>query len=187
MPAVNPLARGKKDAHVSCKLMHDRLGLRSYRSILAGSEAEVWEGVKIHGSSDDYCVSCKISAQPKASRGHSAVSLAEKPGDVLFMDVIPNPAKCGLTSSTSFKYYLLVVDGYSRYFTYIGMHSKSAAASIQAIIHFAVYHRPVSTYTLHDVKEIHADAGPTSPRKNLSIGAKGMKLPSYLRPLSTKK
>lgn len=72
IPAVNPQARARSDAHVSYELMHQRLGHRSHRAIAAGHAAQVWKGIKLYSAPEDYCVSCKIAATPKASRGHSA-------------------------------------------------------------------------------------------------------------------
>jgi hypothetical protein len=75
------------------------------------------------------------------------------------MDVIPNPAKGGLTSSTSFKNYLIIVNAFSRYFTFIGLKTTASSDIIEALKTFVVYHRPYPDYKAEDIHEIHADAG----------------------------
>jgi transposase InsO family protein len=78
---------------------------------------------------------------------------------VLFLDVIPNPAKGGLTSKTLFKDYLIIVDAFSRYFISIGLNGMKNGDIIEALKAFSVDHRPHSDYELKDIKEIHTDAG----------------------------
>ena len=158
-PAISTDAHGPSDQKVSLELMHQRMGHRSLRSIIAAEASSIWKGVKIHQGTDDYCVDCKIGGMPKANRGHTPPSQANKPGSVFFIDVIPNPADGGLTNDTSFKYYLIVVDAFSRYFAMIGMNRHNASAVIDAINQFCVNHRPHLDYTLNDLREIHVDAG----------------------------
>jgi len=159
-PAESPAAQAAVPTTVSLELVHERLGHRSVRTIIAGETAKVWKGIRIQPGTDDYCVNCKIGGIPKANRGRSPPSDATRPGQVLFTDVIPNPAQGALTSSTSFKNYLIIVCAYSRYFVFIGLNSTSASGIIEAFKVFATHHRPFLDYSLRrHLSEIHVDAG----------------------------
>jgi hypothetical protein len=87
------------------------------------------------------------------------VSHPEYPGQILFMDLIHNPSQTSITKSTFFPYYLLIVCAFSRYGALIGCHDSTSKTIIACITTFSVYHRPHLSYTLHDIAEIHADAG----------------------------
>ena len=46
---------------IALELLHQRLGHRSNRSLLAGDTANVWEDVKLGIDPDPFCTSCQIS------------------------------------------------------------------------------------------------------------------------------
>jgi hypothetical protein len=169
VPAVSPDASRPPSAQVSLELMHRRMGHRSFKNIVAAETSKAWKGVTIRQAPDEYCVECKIGGIVKAKRGHTPPSEAAKPGDVLFLDVIPNPAKGGPTSKTSFKNYLIVVDAFSRYFVFIGLTSTKTEGIIEALETFCVDHRPYAEYELKDIKELHADAGAYFTSEDLTV------------------
>ena len=158
IPARSPEAKEPAEARVSLELMHKRMGHRSVQSIVAAKAAKAWKGVQVSATTDEYCVDCKIAGITKAKRGANPPSQATGPGKVLFLDVIPNPAKGGLTSSTTFKYFLLIICAFSRYFVYLGMNSKGSSAVIDTLEYFAANHKPYSGYTVKSIDEIHGDA-----------------------------
>ena len=55
------LARKK----IALELLHQRLGHRSTRSLLAGDNATVWEDVELRIDPDPFCTSCQISLMKK--------------------------------------------------------------------------------------------------------------------------
>ena len=57
MPKTKKLPSRKK---ISLELMHQRLGHRSTRSLLAGDTANVWEDIKLRIYPDPFCISCQI-------------------------------------------------------------------------------------------------------------------------------
>jgi transposase InsO family protein len=75
------------------------------------------------------------------------------------VDLIQNPSKFGLTSSTFFPYYMNLVDSYSQYQVFIGMRSISAVACIAAIEQLGSIYRPSRDFTINDIAEIHVDSG----------------------------
>jgi hypothetical protein len=139
---------------------------RSFKSIVAASTNGIWDGIQVRQGPDEYCVHCKIGGIAKANRGHKPPDKTSKPGEVLFMDIIPNPAKGGLTSSTSYRDYLIIADAYSLYFTFIGLKTTASTDIIEALKTFIVYHWPYPDYTTNDINEIHQTQGRISPQKN---------------------
>ena len=59
----NP-ARKKNDI----ELLHQRLGHRSTRSLIAGDTDNLWEDVELRINPDPFCTSCQISSMNKKAR-----------------------------------------------------------------------------------------------------------------------
>ena len=53
---------------ISLKLLHQILGHRSTRSLLAGDTANVWEDVELRIDPDPFCKSCQIYSMNKKAR-----------------------------------------------------------------------------------------------------------------------
>ena len=53
---------------IALESLHQRLGHRSTRSLLAGDTANVWEDVELRIDPDPFCTSCKISSMNKKAR-----------------------------------------------------------------------------------------------------------------------
>ena len=102
-------AREKTDL----ELLHQGLGHRSTRSLLAVDTANVWEYVELRTYPDPFCTSCQISAMNKKSS--SKIPLKPKaPFKWIFMDIVPSTAPTIFTSDTTFSNYLLIFDAYSK-------------------------------------------------------------------------
>ena len=65
MSKKNKFPAGKK---IALELLHQRLGHRSTRSLLAGDTANIWEDVELIIDPDPFCTSCKISSMNKKDR-----------------------------------------------------------------------------------------------------------------------
>ena len=50
------------------EFLHQRLGHRSTRSLIAGDTANVWEDAELKIYADPFCTSCKISSMNKKAR-----------------------------------------------------------------------------------------------------------------------
>ena len=55
---------------IDLELLHQRLGHRSTRSLLAGDTANVWEDVELIIDPDPFCTSCHISSLNKKARSN---------------------------------------------------------------------------------------------------------------------
>ena len=53
---------------IALELLHQRLGHRSTRSLLAGDTDNVWEGIELRIDPDPFCTSCQISSMNKKDR-----------------------------------------------------------------------------------------------------------------------
>ena len=94
-------------------MLHQRLGHRSTRSLLAGDTENVLEDVELRINPDPFCTSCKIYSMNKKAR--SKIPLKPRaPFKWVFMDIIPSTAPKSLTSDTTFSKYLLIFDAYSK-------------------------------------------------------------------------
>ena len=91
---------------ISLEFLHQRLGHRSTRSLLAGDTANFWEDAELRIYPDPFCTSCQISSMNK--KAMSKIPLKPKaPFKWVFMDIIPSSAPKRLTSDTTFSNYLL--------------------------------------------------------------------------------
>ena len=73
---------------IALELLHQRLGHRSTRSLLAGDTANLWEDVELRIYSDPFCTSCQISSMNKKAR--SKIPLKPKAHfKWVFMEIIP--------------------------------------------------------------------------------------------------
>ena len=98
---------------IALELLHQRLGHRSTRSLIARDTAYFWEDVELRIYPDPFCTSCKFSSMNKKAR--SKIPLKPKaPFKWFFMDIIPSTAPKSLTNDTPFSNYLLIFDAYSK-------------------------------------------------------------------------
>ena len=98
---------------IALELLHQILGHRSTRSLLSGDTANVWEDVELIIFLDTFCTSCQISSMNKKARAKISPK-PKAPFKWVFMEIIPSIAYKTLTSDTTFSYYLLIVDAYSK-------------------------------------------------------------------------
>ena len=85
---------------IALELLHQRLGHRSIRSLIAGDTANVWEDVELRIYQDPFCTSCKISFMNKKAR--SKIPLKPKaPFKWVFIDIIPSTGPKSLTNHTT--------------------------------------------------------------------------------------
>ena len=55
---------------IALELLHQRLGHRSTRLLLAGDTANVWEDIELRMDPDPFCTSCQISLMNKKARSN---------------------------------------------------------------------------------------------------------------------
>ena len=90
---------------IALELLHQRLGHRSTRSLLAGDTDNVRKYIELRIDPDPFCTSCQIYSMNKKAR--FKIPLKPKaPFKWVFMDIIPSTAPKSLTSNTTFSNYL---------------------------------------------------------------------------------
>ena len=125
------LARKK----IALELLHQRLGNRSTRSLLAGDTANVWEDVELRAYPDPFCTSCKVSSMNKKARYNIPLK-PKAPFKWVFMDIVPSTAPKRLTSDTNVSNYLLIVDAYSKTPKLYGMENINSAEVMDKLYMF---------------------------------------------------
>ena len=86
---------------IALELLHQGLGHRSTRSLLAGDTANVWEYVELRIYPYPFGTSCQVSSMNKRAR--SKITLNPKaPFKWVFMDKIPSTVPRNLTIDTIF-------------------------------------------------------------------------------------
>jgi transposase InsO family protein len=141
------------------ELLHRRLGHAAVKTLLAADQSNLYDDVKIEFEPTGPCLDCQIATIRSANRGKKSVGESTIPGQVNFLDIIQNPSRTGLTSSTHYPYYLNVVDSYSRYQVFIGMRNITASACIEALEQLGSLYRPSRTFVIDDISELHVDSG----------------------------
>jgi transposase InsO family protein len=140
-------------------LLHQRLGHRKSRTLLAATEHDLWQDTTIRMTGKAGCLTCGVATIRSRARNKEAHSGASRPGEYLFLDIQHPFVEAGLTVSTSYAFYLLIVDAYSRYAKLYGLPKKSTAAVISALQQYQADHSPAETYGYLDTTRIRTDAG----------------------------
>ena len=98
MSKTNKLPVRKK---IALKLLHQRLGHISTRSLLAGDTANVWEDIELRIDPYLFCTSCQISSMNKKAT-YKIPLKPNAPFKWVSLDIIPSTAPKRLTSDTTF-------------------------------------------------------------------------------------
>ena len=139
---------------IALELLHQRLGHRSNRSLIAN----VWEDVELRIDIDPFCTSCKFSSMNKKAR--SKIPLKPKaPFKWVLMDIIPSTAPKSLTNETIFSNYLLIVDAYDKIPKHYGMENITTAEVIDKLDMFQSRFGEIYQFGWWDLERISADAG----------------------------
>ena len=155
MSKKNKLPARKK---IALELLHQRLGHRSTRSLLAGDTANVWEDVELRIDPKPLFTSCQISSMNKKDR--SKIPLKVKaPFKWVFMDLIPSTAPKILTIDTTFSKYLLIVDAYSKIPNIDGMVKITAEEVMDKLDLFQSRFGKIDEFGWWDLERISADTG----------------------------
>jgi transposase InsO family protein len=80
-------------------------------------------------------------------------------GEYVFVDILHPSTAIGLTPNTSYTFYLILVDAFSRYACMYGLPDKSTDAVVTAIKQYSADHKRVDTYGYLNLERIRADAG----------------------------
>jgi hypothetical protein len=140
-------------------LLHQCLVHRKCCALLAPSEHGVWADTVVHMGPEQECVSCEISTICATSRNKEAHTCGIYTGEYVFLDILHPVVIGGLTTSTTFAFYLIIVDAYSRYCCIHGIPDKSSSAVIDALTRYQANHGQIGHYGYLNIAHISADSG----------------------------
>jgi hypothetical protein len=138
---------------IDLELAHARF-VRLSRALLAASSAEVWNDLTIRMSPDSDCISCRISTSKATARIKHQSTPVTKPGQVIYVDILPSVSAESLTPKSNFPALLILVDAFSRFTRIIGMPSKSSQSVIAALSTFTAEQRLIRGFTFWDIEKI---------------------------------
>ena len=149
--------KNPKRKKIALKLMHQILGHRSTRSLLAGDTTNVWEYVELRIDPDPFCTSCQIYSINKKAR--SNIPLKPKaPFKWVFMDILPLIAPKRLTSDTTCSNYLLIIDACSNIPKLYGMENITTEEVMDKLDMFQSRFGKIDQFEWWDLERISADA-----------------------------
>jgi len=157
VPAYRNKDQDKK--RLPLELLHLRLGHRKCRTLLAASEHQLWEDTTVRMTGETGCLTCDVATICSRARNKEAHSGATWAGEYLFLDIQHPLVQAGLTISTSYPFYVLIVDAYSRYSKLYGIPKKSTSAIVSALQQYQADHSPNGTYGFLNIERIRGDAG----------------------------
>ena len=143
---------------IALELLHQRLGHRSTRSLLAGDTANVWEDVELRIYKNPFFTSCQISSMNKEAR--SKIPLKSKASfKWIFKDLVPSTAPKSLTNDTTFSNYLLIVNAYSKFPKLYGMERITTEEVMDKLDMFQSRFVQIDEFGWWDLEMFSADAG----------------------------
>jgi len=139
--------------------MHRRLGHRKCRTLLAANEHHLWGDAMVRMSTETGCLSCGIATIKASAHNKDHHTAASHPGEYVFLDILHPITHTGLTTKTSYAFYLIIVDAYSRYCTIHGLPDKISSAVIQALVQYQADHKPANEYGFVNLARVRSNAG----------------------------
>ena len=139
-------------------MLHQRLGHRSTRSLLAGDNDNIWEDIEIRIDTYPFCTSCQISSMNKKARSKNPLK-PKAPFKWFLMYTIPSTAIKSLTSDTTFYNYLLIVHAYSKIEKLYSMEKITIEEVMDKLDMFQSRSGKTDEFGYWDLERISADVG----------------------------
>ena len=153
----DPVSKDSSKQKVDLGRLQHRLGFRSIRSLLMADKVGVWNDTTIMMQPDPVCSGAELAVIRKVARSRKKQNPSTYKYQRLDIDVIENPAKSSLTPKSYYKFYLLIVDHFSRYPALIGIDVKpDSAPTAEQVIATIVEYCGQNT---GDMMQIRSDAG----------------------------
>jgi hypothetical protein len=108
---------------------------------------------------EEECINCEISTARASHRKKEPHTGGTYPGEYIFLDILHPVVPVGLTRDSTFPFYLILVDPYSRYACIYGLRDKSSACVIDTLTRYQANHGHVGNYGYLDIARICADSG----------------------------
>jgi hypothetical protein len=140
-------------------VLHNRLGHRKCRTLLAASEHQLRGDAGVLTSSELGFLDCGITTIRASTRNKQPHTAATRAGEHLFLDILYAVSPYGLTHAMTFPNYLLIVDAYLRHSKIYGLAHKSSSDVIGAQKKFQAHHSFLRALGHLDTEKIRADSG----------------------------
>ena len=119
---------------MNIELAHRIFGHRAVSSLLAASDAEVWDDVTLVMAGDSWCDKCKIAIAPRTSTSKLPMRIHAKPLQHIFIDCIPCPGTLpGVKECMAKDFYFLCCPT-SKFVTKLNATDKSTATAIKVLL-----------------------------------------------------
>jgi transposase InsO family protein len=144
---------------ISLDFLHQQLGHRKCRAILAASEHDMWDDTLVCMGPEQDCISCDISTIRASARNKQSYTGSTYAGEYIFMDILHPVVSAGLTKDSTYAFHLILVDAYSRYVCIYGLPDKTCSSVIDCLTRHQAEHGHTGNYGYLDIARIRADAG----------------------------
>ena len=110
-----------------------RLAHRNFRNLMTGSLHNVWNDHILSPATDTNTWPIRISISQKRARSKVPLRQGSEPFHQLHLDLLRNPFRFGLTTSTNFSAYLFIVTTPGKLTGWIGLPTESTASILTAL------------------------------------------------------
>jgi transposase InsO family protein len=145
--------------YTNLSLLHDRLGHRAIRTLLAADEHGVWHDTRIRMEPENDCVTCQIATIRTTARNKHSHTPASHPGATVFLDILPCKSSPGITPRTTHSHCLILVDSFSRFSLIYGLSNKTTETVVETLLKYAADYHVADEYGYLDIDRLKADAG----------------------------
>ena len=115
------------------ELMSRRLAHRNFRNLMTGSLHNAWKDHILSPAIDTNTWPVRISISQKRARNKTPMRQGTEPFHQLHLDLMRNPFRFGLTTSTNFSAYLFIVTTPGKLTGWIGLPTESTASILAAL------------------------------------------------------
>ena len=115
---------------------------------------------------EEECISCEISTARASHRKKEPHTGGTYPGEYIFLDILHPVVPVGFIQNSTFPFYLILVDAYSRYACIYGLRDKSSTCVIDTLTRYQADHGHVGNYGYLDIARIQQILGASSRLTN---------------------
>jgi len=106
---------------------------------------------------DVECISCDTARA--SARNKETHTVGQYPGEYVFMDILYPVVSVGLTKTSTFPFYFILVNAYSRYLSIYGLPTKSLKWVIDVLTRFQADNGHIGNYGYPEIARIRTDSG----------------------------
>ena len=144
---------------VPLETLHQRFGHRRSNTILFASEHRVWADTIAMMAPESFCDPCNVVITRKNNKNKFPSTDPNIAGHTVYMDLLPTFSRQGLTPSTTYACYLIMVDKTSRKPQVCGLKDYTSDSVIHSVNEFtSPCNHPVSVEHIN-IRKVKTDAG----------------------------